>query len=317
MRHRVVLVGGYGNIGRAVAERLGDRSAELVIAGRDRVRAEELAREVSGRALTLDLADPATWTLPTGGGVLLMCVDHRDAGFARAAIEQGYDYVDITASGPLIRELEELDGLARAAGRRALLSVGFAPGLSNLLVAECGAAPGDVVHIGLRLGLGEVHGPAALAWTLQAVDRDTAPRPVGADGALGVRVGFADQEIVARTLGVRAETTLTVENSLWTRVLWWSAPLLLRWPRLGGLLGASAGLPWFSDRCGIQVVSGAREARYEGRDEGSITAMMAVFAIDRVRSCDPGVHHIEQVARLADVTDVLEAAGGRLTRSGR
>lgn len=316
----LVIVGGYGNIGMDVARRLRapPENRPVFLAGRNADKARRSAARVGALPLVLDLDDPHSWSLPEGGGVVLACVDHTDASFARFALDHGFDYVDITASDPLLRDLEQLDALARKRGRKALLSVGFAPGLTNLLAARCveGSATEDPMHIALRLGLGEVHGPAAFAWTLAAMEPGARPEPVrfGKRRALGVRVAFADQFIVQRTLHVPdVHTTLTVENGLWTGLFWLAAPLLRRWPRLAARLSArGSGLPLFSDRCGIRVSSGPRVAGYEGRHEGGVTAMMAAFASTRVADCAPGVHHLHQVADLDDLAECLTEAGGRL-----
>ena len=56
----VVVVGGTQGLGLAVARHYADRGREVVLAGRDRQRAEAVAAEVGGKArgLGLDLAEP-------------------------------------------------------------------------------------------------------------------------------------------------------------------------------------------------------------------------------------------------------------------
>lgn len=61
-RRSVVIVGGTAGIGRHLAQVLAKRGDEIVIAGRDRTRAQSVAAEIGGRTrgVAFDLAEPAT-----------------------------------------------------------------------------------------------------------------------------------------------------------------------------------------------------------------------------------------------------------------
>ncbi|MFV2172170.1 hypothetical protein ACFHW2_07115 [Actinomadura sp. LOL_016] len=74
----------------------------------------------------------------------------------------------MSASHPILRGIEDLDGLAAAHGASAVLSVGLAPGVTNLL-AHRFAGTGRPVDIGVLLGSGERHGPSAVEWTLDSL----------------------------------------------------------------------------------------------------------------------------------------------------
>jgi short-subunit dehydrogenase len=55
----VLLTGATGGIGQAIARALGERGATLILSGRRVDVLEPLARELDGRALAVDLAEPA------------------------------------------------------------------------------------------------------------------------------------------------------------------------------------------------------------------------------------------------------------------
>ena len=56
---RAMVTGGGSGIGRAVASRLAEAGAEVVVVDRDGASAEEVARTVGGRAVAVDLSDLA------------------------------------------------------------------------------------------------------------------------------------------------------------------------------------------------------------------------------------------------------------------
>lgn len=138
---RIVVVGGYGAVGRVVSLALADRHhGTVVVAGRDVVRARTLARRSPGplAPTEVDAADAAGLArVLDGAGVLVMCADGANLDVARCCLERGVHYVDISASARVLGAIEALDPLARAHGAAAALSVGLAPGVTNLLARSC------------------------------------------------------------------------------------------------------------------------------------------------------------------------------------
>ncbi|WP_433476707.1 hypothetical protein ACQPZP_06410 [Spirillospora sp. CA-142024] len=115
---RVVVLGGYGAVGREVVAGLRGHVPEVVVAGRDLAKA------------------------------------------------RGVHYVDVSASREVLAGIAKLDRLATERSATAVLSVGLAPGITNLLAREFGGADLD---IGVLLGSGERHGPSAVEWTLDSL----------------------------------------------------------------------------------------------------------------------------------------------------
>lgn len=240
-RADIVLVGGYGQVGLEVARVLAPRyPGRVVVAGRTLAAAQAAAAAIGygtrGAILDADRlhqADPNA--LLTDAAVVLACAGHTHPTLAEAAISAGADYADITADGTLIAGIEALDPLARQNGVAAVVSVGLAPGLTNLLAAAACAGLDSVHQIDLlvRLGLGDVHGPAAWAWTLDALNAEfdvptrrgsqrvraltqrrtfflpgQSPAADGRPGrgrpVVGYRFDFPEQRTLARTLEVPA-----------------------------------------------------------------------------------------------------------------
>ncbi|CAA9456471.1 MAG: hypothetical protein AVDCRST_MAG02-2348 [uncultured Rubrobacteraceae bacterium] len=244
-RDGIVVLGGYGAVGRVACEILGSRfPGRVFAAGRDPGQAEAFSRETGGRVLPLglDLADPreADRALDRAR-IAVACAGRDDIGFARACLERGVHYVDVSASHAFLKEAERLATVAEERGAAAVLSVGLAPGLTNLLARLCKDTLGTVrtIDIYVLIGMGEAHGEAAVRWTVENLDkRFTAPGaggprevgsledpkatifPAGYGRRTAYRFDFPDQHVVSRTLGVEdVATRLCFDPAPLTRVL--------------------------------------------------------------------------------------------------
>ncbi|CAA9578264.1 MAG: hypothetical protein AVDCRST_MAG19-3622 [uncultured Thermomicrobiales bacterium] len=189
-------------------------------------RAEAFSRSTGGRVrpLQIDTADPrALGDALANAQVLVACAGRDDVDLARACLERGVRYVNVSASYPFLPEVERLHALARERGATAVPSVGLAPGLTNLLARRCRDALGGVrsLDLSVLLGMEEAHGEAAVRWTIENLDRRfPAPGPNGPQdfnsltdpkatvfpGPYGRRIAyrfdFADQHVVSRTLEI-------------------------------------------------------------------------------------------------------------------
>lgn len=240
---RVVLVGGYGHVGLRLAGILAPRfPGRVVIAGRNLAAAQRAAARLGhgSRAARLH-ADSLTNSAGAdelghalaGADLVVACAGQSSSTLAQASLQAGVHYADVTADGALIADVEALDPLARRHDAAAVLSVGLAPGLTNLLAAAACAGLDTVERVDLlvQLGLGDPHGPAAISWTLDGLDdefdvpepegprrvrafcelrRFTQPRtmpdarPATQRPPVGYRFNFPEQRTLPRTLGVPA-----------------------------------------------------------------------------------------------------------------
>ena len=337
---RIVVVGGYGAVGRVAARALAGRfPGQVVVAGRTSTRAEALAAGSGGDLVPvrLDVTDPVELArVLEGTDVLLMCADRGNAAVARQCLARGIDCVDVSASDVVLTSIQGLDGLARATGATAVLSVGLAPGVTNLLARRCLDHLEDVasIDVTLLLGLGERHGEAALRWTLEELaagpcrQRAARVHVPGHGSRTAHPLGFSDQHTLRHTLGVASVTTrLCLDSRLLTALVFGArdAGLLrpLRRPRVRGhLVRMLSRVHVGSDRFAVVVqaadAGGATaSASFSGRGQSRATGLTAaaVVRLLRTRAVPAGVHHLHQVVPPAEFLASLatDVPDGELT----
>jgi saccharopine dehydrogenase-like NADP-dependent oxidoreductase len=336
MDNRILIVGGYGAVGRIVAARLANRfPGQVIAAGRNYDKANALAQE-SGekiRPLQLDIFTAhETPDILNGVSLVVMCLDLPDTRFVELCLQKGIDYVDITANYDFLAQVEALDGMSQANGGTAVLSVGLAPGLTNLLARHAQSQFDELrqVDIHLLLGLGEAHGEAAVRWTVENFNTEFTVQEAGTarrvksfedgkqttfPGSLGKRTtyrfNFSDQHVLPRTLNVGSVSTrLSFDSALVTNLLallkksGLFAILRYQWAQ-DGLVKLLSMFQFGSDQFVVQVdvqgiVDGQpRAAAYavSGNNEGRMTGLAAAQAVERLVTADfpPGVFHIEQL----------------------
>ncbi|GAB2486819.1 saccharopine dehydrogenase family protein [Nocardiopsis aegyptia] len=312
--HALVL-GGYGAVGAPTTAALRERGHTVSTAGRDPRRADRPCDlSESGLRGYRDALD--------GVDVVVNASGAEDPALVSAATDQGRAFVDATATTDYVRAVEGL--LPRSP---VLLSVGLAPGLTNLLAAAVHAdAPGeDPLDLAVLLGAGEEHGAAATAWSLGLLGRSfrdpatgapvrnlTQGRAVDLPG-LGrrrlYRADFSDQHALTRDLGRPVRTrfgldsrTLTTGLALLTHV-----PGASRMPTGVHALGTDA---WI-----VLAHCGGLRRWARGRGQSRATAHITAWAAGLTEGLSPGVHHLHEVARLDDLPAELPLTMGAAART--
>ncbi|KAJ8600706.1 hypothetical protein CTAYLR_003908, partial [Chrysophaeum taylorii] len=173
---RVLVVGGTGRIGTAVAVHLlqRERGARVVLAGRDKERGRravaEVLTEARGAAVEFSQFDYRSLSVADLAGLFrsnqVDAVVHVAGPFygvvptvLDASIEAGVRvYADVSDPLEYIEMATRMDQRALAAGTSAILCAGAFPGMSNVLAVEAattlGAAPRDLNFSYFTAGLG-------------------------------------------------------------------------------------------------------------------------------------------------------------------
>jgi saccharopine dehydrogenase (NAD+, L-lysine-forming) len=343
-RQQIVILGGYGQVGRVIARSLARvYPGRVTVAGRDAGKAEAFAAELGhgANAMRADVTRDAD-ALLGDARLVVVCVDQRDANFAERCLAAGVHYVDVTAERRSLVGFAALDPVARRAGATAVISVGLAPGLTNLLVARAAAAVGRPAHadIFLVLGLGDAHGDAAIDWTLDHLDAPFEIREGGrqrrvtgfgerarfclldeARGRSGYRFDFSDQHTVVESLGLAGASTwlsfdVRAATELTRLVVGSRLSRLLRFHGIRRTVAASMrrGLLGSDMWAAMATVRGADGAAascmLRGRCEAEMTGVVAAVVARRIleHAGDGGVRHIEQFVTLDEILPELAAA---------
>lgn len=357
----ILIVGGTGEVGRATARTLialhPGCAPRIILSSRDEARARSVAAELhpSAQGRRLDVQTPTGWTLALDGVcTVVLCVELLNADFAKLCLTQGIHVVETSASVESLRRLEVLDQLARSHEARVMLSVGLAPGLTNLLAAyahrqldRC-----ERIEIDVLIGGGDTHGEGAIDWTLgrlagsfEVVEGGATRIVPGFTGARTVmfagetrarrvhRFDFSDQHTLRRTLGISdISTSLAIDSRTITAVV-----ALLARTRLSRVLASdtlrkrvarlSTRLNYGSALFHVQARAYGRYANerkcvrvgVSGEREAEVTGRMtalAVLLVDGNSTSVPGVAHVEQRMTADQIFPQLEEWGYVVHDSG-
>jgi saccharopine dehydrogenase-like NADP-dependent oxidoreductase len=333
---RILVVGGYGAVDRVIRATLSESfPGRVIAAGRSYEKAQVLATTTQHRVVPaqLDLFEvDENSTLWDGVSLVVMCLDQPDTRFVELCLQKGIDYVDITATYDFLAKVEALETMAKTSGSTVVLSVGIAPGLTNLLARHAQSQFDEMpqVDIHILLGLGEAHGDAAIRWAVENFNTEFTVYEAGKakrvhsiedgkqttfPGKLGrrttYRFNFSDQHVLPRTLGLDSVSTrIAFDSTLMTNLLAFLKKVglfkLLRyqWAR-DGMVKLLQIFRFGTEQFVAQVdaqgkVDGQqRIARYAvaGQSEARFTGLVAAQVAHELLTGNfaSGVHHIEQL----------------------
>jgi short subunit dehydrogenase-like uncharacterized protein len=156
---RVLVYGATGHTGRFVVDELLRRGLTPVLAGRSADRLAAVAPRhaaLDRRVAGTDEPGPLRQAVAGVGAVINCAGPFLDTAvpLARAAVEVGAHYLDVTAEQPVVQEIyRELDGPAREAGVTVVPAMAFYGGLADLQVTAAldGASSADEVEVAIGL----------------------------------------------------------------------------------------------------------------------------------------------------------------------
>jgi saccharopine dehydrogenase-like NADP-dependent oxidoreductase len=241
---RILVAGGYGEVGRRLAAQLARGFPDrVVVAGRSLERARETAQALGhgAAARALDVNDAASVGRALQEvAVVVACVQQSPACvLLRAAVAGGLAYTDLTAS-LIWRPALALRAEAEARGARVVLGAGLVPGVSSVLARAAADALGPLasVETALLLGVGDAFGPDSLEYLLHELSEPlvvteagrerlvacfSEPRAVDFPPPVGRRIArrapFADQFFFPRSLGVATAATRLALDPPWLGTL--------------------------------------------------------------------------------------------------
>ena len=236
---QVLVLGGYGAVGRHAARTLVDAGVGVVVAGRRRGPAELLANELGdAEAAVVDAADPAAVSAAAERvDAVVDCSGRESVDLAEAVLTGGAHLVDISANYAYQQAVTQRMNAAGEITHEVLFSVGLTPGLTNLLAADLAPdAPGAPIELLAVLGAGEEHGRAARDWSYGLFGRrfaDTTGRRPDVRNFTGrqrrsipgigpcwvYRVDISDQHVLTADLGRPVVTRLGMDSRLMTGLM--------------------------------------------------------------------------------------------------
>jgi short subunit dehydrogenase-like uncharacterized protein len=184
---QVLVFGATGHTGRFVVDELIRRGLTPVLAGRSAQRLAAVApghAALDRRVVDLDDHDLLRKALAGVGAVINCAGPFLDTALplARAAVDAGAHYLDVTAEQPAVQALyRELDAPARAAGVAVVPAMAFYGGLADMLVTSALDGETDADEIEVAIGLDRWWPTAG---TRVTGERNSATRLVIRDGAL-------------------------------------------------------------------------------------------------------------------------------------
>lgn len=160
MKNKILVIGGYGQVGQVICEDLGKKfPGKVIAAGRNFEKAKQFSLKTEGDVAPLQFdafANHEKNKILDDVTLIVMCLDQRDTQFIETCIEKKIHYIDITASYKLLSQVESLDIKAKESGATIVLGVGLCLGLTNMLVkySKSYFDSIDAAEIYIMLGLG-------------------------------------------------------------------------------------------------------------------------------------------------------------------
>ncbi|NNC73523.1 MAG: hypothetical protein HKN78_11700, partial [Sphingomonadaceae bacterium] len=300
-RWDVLIIGGYGEVGRNIAARLRASHSDIsiAIAGRDPAKAWNVASTLGGRTggMALDTGDAAAVNQAVArSSLVIMNTEASTETVARACIRHGVPMISMAVDLSVLRRIAALGGLAEAKGIVLVRDVGLAPGMLQMLASQAvdRLPEADIVELFVELGVVGRHGQEAVDWTLTQIGKTPGqPLLMGPSGPARVlEIDFVDQQELAAKLGTLLVSSYLILKPQWSSsLLRHLAPFLQKHSqplrKASALLASALSLAGLRvDRFRLTAVAssptGQAKVSLSGRDQSQITGKLAAETAMRI-----------------------------------
>lgn len=185
---RVVVLGGAGAMGQVIVRDLAESSDfdEVVIADFDKARAEALASRLGNgklRSAFADINDAATLSavLKDTDVIINSTPYYFNVRVMEAALESGCHYMDLGGLFHVTREQQKLDQQFKDRNLVAILGMGAAPGMTNVMAAAAAKQLDKVESIDIVIGCVDfvkVDHPLATPYALDTILDEYTKQPM-------------------------------------------------------------------------------------------------------------------------------------------
>ena len=169
MKKKILLLGGYGVLGRQICTMLApDTAMECVVAGRDARRGQACADSLGVRFQAVDMANPPALRAALDGvfAVVDTCgpFQGRTYSVAEACIAQGVHYVDVADARSYVEGFARLNESASERGCLLVTGAGTLLAVTSALVDSMIGHFDRIteIHIAISTGNRDARGPASL-----------------------------------------------------------------------------------------------------------------------------------------------------------
>ncbi|SFL69956.1 saccharopine dehydrogenase family protein [Pelosinus propionicus] len=348
MKDKIIVVGGYGKVGQIICKDLGELfPGKIFAAGRSYDKAKEFCLRTNGKVLPLQMdvhGNKGHEELFQEASLVVMCLDQQNPGFVERCLKEKIHYVDISASHEFLLKVKSLSSSISSIESTAVLSVGLAPGVTNVLVKHS-LQYLDQIHsanIYLMLGLGEAHGRAAIEWMIDNMNtvffvndkgvkkqvrsfederKVIFPNRIGQRSAY--RFNFTDQHVLPETLGIPSVSTrICFDSAIITNLIALLKKIgvlsLLHQPFFRRLVihlfeKIKLGSEIYVAKVISEGIINEQVIHYEcsvyGEKESYITGKVAAFVAKRIyeKPYPAGIFHMEELFEWEDLFDELQS----------
>lgn len=195
MKKKILILGGYGVLGRQISAMLAqDADMECIVAGRDVSKSKSYADTLGVHFQAVDTANPLALRAALDGvfAVVDTCgpFQGRAYGVAEACIAQGTHYVDVADARSYVEGFSRLNESARERGCLLVTGAGTVPAVTSVLVDSMTGRFDRIteIHTAISTGNRDARGPATLSNILSYAGL---PLPVMEQGSWRTHYGWS------------------------------------------------------------------------------------------------------------------------------